>query len=80
MKYFCKINKDCWFDSFVYDMKVSDLYPLQVGQFYECDLEKFKDVVEIQINGETYHVFRDHLIIMDFDEMRSDQLNKIILD
>ena len=78
MKYFCKINKDCWYDSFIYDMKVSDVYPLQVGQIYECDLSKYKEVVEIQINGETYHIFKDHLIIMDLDELRAEQISKII--
>jgi hypothetical protein len=61
-------------------MKVSDLYPLTEGQFYECDLTKFRDVVEIEIGGETYHIYREHLIIQTLDEIRSLQINQIIQD
>ena len=80
MKYFCKINENCWYESFIYDMKVSDLYPLKEGQFYECDLSKFKDVVEIEISGEVYHIYREHLVIKSLDEMRSNQINQIVQD
>ena len=78
MKYFCKINENCWYESFIYDMKVSDLYPLKEGKFYECDLTKFKDVVEIEINGEFYQIYRDHLIIKTIDELRIESLEILI--
>lgn len=78
MKYFCKINENCWYDSFIYDMKVSELYPLVDGQFYECDLTKFRDIVEVEIDGQFYQIYRDHVIIKSIDELRIENLEALM--
>ena len=47
-------------------------------QINECDLTKFKDVVEIEINGVFYQIYRDHLIIKTIDELRIESLEILI--
>lgn len=76
-EYLCAINESIWWDSYFYDYKVSDFFPLESGKIYPCEFFR-DDYIVVTTERGPMQVPSNFLIWWSIDETRKELIDEIL--